>query len=82
MLENLSRRILNLEDGFEAPLFMINPSHKGLVYLKIQLLGSYMIMLIDIGVTSSSMIPECAKRLKVRVVDRAMPVKVNLVQGL
>ena len=81
MLESLSLKMLVAEGGFEAKLSLINPSSKGLVYLKAQVNGTNVSMLVDTRATNSFMTSRCAKRLKVAVEETALPVKVNFAQG-
>ena len=81
MLENLSFKILVAECGFESKLSLINLTSKGLVYLKGEVNGTNVSMLVDTGATNSFLTPMCAARLKVEVVDTALPVKINFVQG-
>ena len=66
--------MLVAKGGFDAKISLINPSSKYLVYLKGQMNGTNVSMLIDTGATKSFMTLECAKRLK------ALPVKVNFAQ--
>ena len=68
------------EGGFEAKLSLMNPISKGLVYLRGQVNGTNVPMLIDTGAINSFMTPECAKRTGVAVVDTALPVKVKFAQ--
>jgi hypothetical protein len=81
VLESLSLKMLVAEGGFEAKLSFINPSSKGLVYLKAQVNGTNVLMLVDTGATNSFMTLQCARRLKVAVEDTALSVKVNFAQG-
>lgn len=82
VLKSLSCRMLVPEGGFEVAFSMISPGRKGLVYLKTQVSGFNVTILIDIGARDSFLTPECAKRLEVVVEDMALPVKVNFAQGL
>ena len=80
MLESLSLKILVAECGFKAKLSFINLTGKGLVYLKAQVNGTNVSMLIDTGATNSFMTSECARKLNVVVEDTAPLVKVNFAQ--
>lgn len=53
MLENVSVKSLVTEGGFEAKLSLINPSNIRLVYLKEQVKGINVSMLINTGATNS-----------------------------
>jgi clan AA aspartic protease (TIGR02281 family) len=53
-----------------------------LLYLKAQVKGSNVTMLLDTGATNSFMRPECAHRLGLEVEQTALPVKVNFAKGL
>ena len=81
VLESLSLNMLVAEGSFEAKLSLINPSSKRLDYLKGQVNGINVSLLVDTGATNSFMTPECARRLKVAIEDMALPVKVNFAQG-
>ena len=52
MLENVSVKSLVTEGGFEAKLSLINPSNIRLVYLKEQVKGINVSMLINTGATN------------------------------
>ena len=47
VLESLNRRLLIAKDGFKATLSIASPNKKGLIYLKSQISGSNVLMLID-----------------------------------
>jgi hypothetical protein len=61
VLESLSLKMLVVEGGFEAKLSLINPSSKRLVYLKAQVNGTNVSMLVDTGAMNSFMTPQCAR---------------------
>lgn len=81
MLESLSLKTLVAEGGFEATFLFISSMEKHLVYLKGQVNGTNVSMLVDTWATNSFKTPRCAERLKVEVVDTALPVKINFAQG-
>lgn len=77
MLESLIPKNLVAEGGFKTKLFLINPSINGLVYLKAQVNGANMSMLIDTTATNFFIMSECAKRVKVVVENTALHVNVK-----
>ena len=81
VLESLSRRLLVAEGGFEATHSLVSRTKKGLVYLKGQVNGTNVSMLIDTGASNSFMTPRCPERLGVEVTNMALPVKINFAQG-
>ena len=81
VLESLSLRLLVAEGGFEATLSLASPIKKCLVYLKGQVNGTNVSMLVDTRASNSYMAPRCAARLKVEVTATALPVKINFAQG-
>lgn len=77
----LTFKMIVADDGFEAKLFFINPTKKALFYLKSQINGTNVSMLIDTRVTKSFRTPTHTKRLKIGMENKALPVKVNFTQG-
>lgn len=81
VLESLNRRLLIAEGGFEATLSIASANKKGLIYLKSQVSGTNVSMLIDTGASNSFMTAECAARLKLEVATTSLPVRINFAQG-
>ena len=81
VVESLIRRLLVAEGGFEAILSLVSSTKKCLVYLKGEINGTNVSMLIDTWASNSFITPMCAKRMKVEVADTALPVKINFAQG-
>ena len=81
VLESLNRRLLIAEGGFEATLSIAIPNKKGLNYLKSQVRGTNVSMLIDTKALNSFMTAECAARLKLAVTTTSLPVRINFAQG-
>lgn len=81
VLEKLSPKMLIAEGGFETMLSLINSTRKWLVYLKGEINGTNVSMLVDTKATNSFITPTSAERLKMEVVDTALSIKVNFAQG-
>ena len=66
MFESLNLRLLVAEGGFEATISLANPTKKDLLYLKGQINGTNVSMLVHTGASNSFMMPRCTVRLKTR----------------
>lgn len=80
MLESLNRKVIVPKSRFDATFSLVDPSRKWLVYLKMQVNRTNVLMLADTGTTNSFTTPECTKKLNMVVDATTMPVKVHFVQ--
>ena len=73
VLESLNRRLLIAEGGFEALLSIASPSKKGLIYLKSQVNGTNVSMLIDTGASNFFMTANSFMRTFSKVILKEKP---------